>query len=268
MAPLGGVTVLCLAAARCARVRESRVATSWSAPTLARVNEFIARARRLAGRIESGDSGPALAEELDLLRAQWRSLSGAERVEAAGAARALAQAQASGPRRATPLDDAAAARLALSGLDRIDVDAPPVRRYDGPRDPDSLLAHVGLDRFRPGQREVVAAALAGRDSLVVMPTGGGKSLCYQLPGIASDELTVVVSPLIALMADQYRRLVLGGRARRPPRPRDPAGQPRRPGTADQLHQARHRRTGRRARIRTAARAVLRRRERGDRRAQG
>jgi ATP-dependent DNA helicase RecQ len=56
----------------------------------------------------------------------------------------------------------------------------------------------------------VAAALAGRDSLVVMPTGGGKSLCYQLPGIASDALTVVVSPLIALMADQYRRLVLGG----------------------------------------------------------
>ena len=54
------------------------------------------------------------------------------------------------------------------------------------------------------------AALDGRDSLVVMPTGGGKSLCYQLPGIASGDLTVVVSPLIALMADQYRRLLLGG----------------------------------------------------------
>ena len=86
----------------------------------------------------------------------------------------------------------------------------PERRYGGPRDPDALLAHFGLDGFRPGQREVVAAALAGRDSLVVMPTGGGKSLCYQLPGIASDALTVVVSPLIALMADQYRRLLLGG----------------------------------------------------------
>ena len=56
----------------------------------------------------------------------------------------------------------------------------------------------------------MVAALEGRDSLVVMPTGGGKSLCYQLPGIASDDLTVVVSPLIALMADQYRRLRLGG----------------------------------------------------------
>ena len=54
------------------------------------------------------------------------------------------------------------------------------------------------------------AALDGRDSLVVMPTGGGKSLCYQLPGIASPDLTVIVSPLIALMADQYRRLLLGG----------------------------------------------------------
>ena len=54
------------------------------------------------------------------------------------------------------------------------------------------------------------AALEGRDSLVVMPTGGGKSLCYQLPGIASADLTVIVSPLIALMADQYRRLLLGG----------------------------------------------------------
>jgi ATP-dependent DNA helicase RecQ len=69
----------------------------------------------------------------------------------------------------------------------------------------------GLEAFRPGQREAVQAALDGRDSLVVMPTGGGKSLCYQLPALATDRdpsrpLVVVVSPLIALMADQYRRL--------------------------------------------------------------
>ncbi|MGO9902148.1 MAG: RecQ family ATP-dependent DNA helicase [Solirubrobacteraceae bacterium] len=108
------------------------------------------------------------------------------------------------------MTDFAAAQLALNGLDRIELEAPPQRCYHGPRDPDALLAHFGLHEFRPGQREVVAAALAGRDSLVVMPTGGGKSLCYQLPGIATDALTVVVSPLIALMADQYRRLVLGG----------------------------------------------------------
>jgi len=72
--------------------------------------------------------------------------------------------------------------------------------------PETLLDRFGLDAFRPGQREAVAAALAGRDSLVVMPTGGGKSLCYQLPALAGDGLVVVVSPLIALMADQLRRL--------------------------------------------------------------
>ena len=72
--------------------------------------------------------------------------------------------------------------------------------------PDELLARFGLTGFRPGQREAVEAALAGRDSLVVMPTGGGKSLCYQLPALADIGLVVVVSPLIALMADQWRRL--------------------------------------------------------------
>jgi ATP-dependent DNA helicase RecQ len=174
------------------------------------MNDFSTRARSLVRRIESDRLDPLVAGELDALRALWRSLPRAERALAADAARALAEAQASAASRAKRLDDDVAARLALTGLDRIDVDGPLERRYDGPRDPDALLAHFGLGEFRPGQREVVAAALAGRDSLVVMPTGGGKSLCYQLPGIASDALTVVVSPLIALMADQYRRLVLGG----------------------------------------------------------
>ena len=80
--------------------------------------------------------------------------------------------------------------------------------------PEELLERFGLERFRPGQREAVQAALDGRDSLVVMPTGGGKSLCYQLPALAGDAdpayggggLVVVVSPLIALMSDQWRRL--------------------------------------------------------------
>jgi ATP-dependent DNA helicase RecQ len=75
-----------------------------------------------------------------------------------------------------------------------------------------LLAAFGLSSFRPGQAEAVEAALCGRDSLVVMPTGGGKSLCYQLPALAWGDghperlLVVVVSPLIALMSDQLRRL--------------------------------------------------------------
>ena len=72
--------------------------------------------------------------------------------------------------------------------------------------PEALLGLLGLTSFRPGQREAVQAALDGRDSLVVMPTGGGKSLCYQLPALAGDDLTVVVSPLIALMRDQCQRL--------------------------------------------------------------
>src|ERR1700732_4373370 len=76
--------------------------------------------------------------------------------------------------------------------------------------PEELLAQFGLDAFRPGQREAVSAALEGRDSLVVMPTGGGKSLCYQLPALAGDGLVVVVSPLIALMSDQAQRLRRAG----------------------------------------------------------
>jgi ATP-dependent DNA helicase RecQ len=75
---------------------------------------------------------------------------------------------------------------------------------------DQLLGELGYTRWRPGQREAVEAALAGRDSLIVMPTGGGKSLCYQLPGLATEDLTIVVSPLIALMNDQWRRLTKAG----------------------------------------------------------
>src|ERR1019366_4088858 len=76
--------------------------------------------------------------------------------------------------------------------------------------PEALLERFGLEAFRPGQREAVEAALEGRDSLVVMPTGGGKSLCYQLPALADQGLVVVVSPLIALMSDQLRRLEEAG----------------------------------------------------------
>ena len=104
-------------------------------------------------------------------------------------------------------------QLALQGLEDADREAAAAlagRLYEGPPDPDALLSHVGLAAFRPGQREAVAAALEGRDALVVMPTGGGKSLCYQLPGLATSDLTIVVSPLIALMADQWRRLSAAG----------------------------------------------------------
>lgn len=80
-----------------------------------------------------------------------------------------------------------------------------------PQDPsDALQQHFGFREFLDGQEEVVAALLAGRDAMVVMPTGGGKSLCYQLPALCLEGVTIVVSPLIALMKDQVDALVRKG----------------------------------------------------------
>jgi ATP-dependent DNA helicase RecQ len=70
----------------------------------------------------------------------------------------------------------------------------------------ALHEHFGFDHFRPGQEDAVAAAVAGHDVLVVMPTGAGKSLCYQLPALVRDDLTIVVSPLVSLMQDQVEAL--------------------------------------------------------------
>jgi len=80
---------------------------------------------------------------------------------------------------------------------------------------DALSRHFGFSRFRPYQEEVCRAALEGEDLLLVMPTGSGKSLCYQLPGIMRGGATLVISPLIALMEDQVSKLkALGIRADR------------------------------------------------------
>src|SRR5215471_10922195 len=82
---------------------------------------------------------------------------------------------------------------------------------DAPANASDLLHSVfGFNSFRPGQEEIVRAVLAGEDVLAVMPTGSGKSLCYQLPAIARPGLTLVVSPLIALMRDQVRALAAAG----------------------------------------------------------
>src|SRR5215831_12257955 len=75
---------------------------------------------------------------------------------------------------------------------------------------DRLRDHFGFRRFCPGQAQAVDSALQGRDTLVVMPTGSGKSLCFQLTALALKGVTVVVSPLISLMKDQVDHLLDNG----------------------------------------------------------
>src|SRR5437879_13700085 len=74
----------------------------------------------------------------------------------------------------------------------------------------TLKEHFGYGQFRPLQREIISDSLAGRDVFVLMPTGGGKSLCFQLPALIRQGLTIVVSPLISLMKDQVDALQTSG----------------------------------------------------------
>src|SRR5881397_2525916 len=73
-----------------------------------------------------------------------------------------------------------------------------------------LKRYFGFTSFRPMQEEIIRDALAGKDVFALLPTGGGKSLCFQLPAMAQPGLTVVVSPLIALMKDQVDALQASG----------------------------------------------------------
>src|SRR5437764_10724628 len=74
----------------------------------------------------------------------------------------------------------------------------------------ALKKYFGYDAFRPLQQEIIGDALADRDVFALLPTGGGKSLCFQLPAVVRPGLTLVVSPLIALMKDQVDAMVTAG----------------------------------------------------------
>src|SRR5271168_4027323 len=86
----------------------------------------------------------------------------------------------------------------------------PERMPDVPNLSEVLRRYWGYHEFRPKQENVIRSLLAARDACVVMPTGGGKSLCYQLPAVISGKTVVVVSPLIALMQDQAAQLAQMG----------------------------------------------------------
>ncbi len=136
-------------------------------------------ARRVEGAEAAGAEHPATAREVEALLAELRAAWSALDPEARGLLGHLVTALTA---RRPPAGDA-------------------TPRAAGEALPD-VLARLGVRRLRPGQDRAIAAGLAGRDALVVMATGSGKSLCYQAPAAALGGLTVVVSPLIALMTDQ------------------------------------------------------------------
>jgi ATP-dependent DNA helicase RecQ len=97
--------------------------------------------------------------------------------------------------------------LALDNVALPGLGPPPPEPVARATEPEAALHELfGFEGFRPGQREAVDAGLASRDVLVVMPTGSGKSLCYQLPALMRTDLTLVVSPLVSLMQDQVEAL--------------------------------------------------------------
>ncbi|HMM48723.1 MAG TPA: RecQ family ATP-dependent DNA helicase [Miltoncostaeaceae bacterium] len=154
-----------------------------SLPALGDLARWIAHARRAGG--ETPQAHAAIEAALRDLRTHWRDLGAEDRRELAAAVTALIADRSTRP-----------------------PDHQPARPPGAPLD--DLLERFGVRRLRPGQDRAIAAALGGRDALVIMATGSGKSLCYQVPAAMLGGLTVVVSPLIALMRDQIAGLDAAG----------------------------------------------------------
>lgn len=77
----------------------------------------------------------------------------------------------------------------------------------------ALYRHFGYSSFKKGQEDIIKSVIEGRDTVAMLPTGGGKSLCYQLPGLLTDGTVLIVSPLLSLMEDQVQQLKMRGEKR-------------------------------------------------------
>src|SRR5208282_4751591 len=108
-------------------------------------------------------------------------------------------------RQASPVQPTSAVPSTPKVSDTPDLPSPKIIPHSASL-PELLQNAFGFSKFRPNQEAVCQAVTAGKDALLVMPTGSGKSLCYQLPGLARGGTTLVISPLIALMEDQFRKL--------------------------------------------------------------
>lgn len=148
----------------------------------------------------------AIDAQFEVLRSSYRRLSGAQRNMLADLVRPQRLIR---DRIAASLETPSAADVIL-GREAVSAITQIRKRVGVGIDRDTALAALGIEELRPGQDEAISAALDGRDALVVMATGSGKSLCYQVPALVLEGITLVVSPLIALMTDQVERLERAG----------------------------------------------------------
>lgn len=155
--------------------------------------------------IDAGDEERA-DEALARLRSAWKGLDADGRAELAARVEQIRGGAPAAPGRAV----GPAARLLSEAEGAVAPRPPGEGRAVAARPLEEVLTQLGAEVLRPGQREAIGAALSGRDCIAVMATGSGKSLCYMAPALASGGLTVVVSPLVALIADQYERLARAG----------------------------------------------------------